>query len=62
MKQSLILVGAGVLVVTAATFWLLGGIDPAQLQTTLGRMGWWAPLIYMIIYRSPPPYCFPPPL
>jgi uncharacterized membrane protein YdjX (TVP38/TMEM64 family) len=36
--------------VTALAVYLLGGIDTAQLQMWLNKVGIWAPIIYIILY------------
>ncbi len=38
------------IVVTAFAIYLLGGIDPNQIQVWLQRAGFWAPLIYISLY------------
>ncbi|GAA6621731.1 TVP38/TMEM64 family protein [Scytonema sp. NUACC26] len=38
------------LIATALGIYLIGGIEPAQLQKWLGQAGIWAPILYIAIY------------
>ncbi len=49
-KQSVLLLTVICLLATGLTFYLLGGVDPEQIQLWLEQAGFWAPLIYIVIY------------
>jgi uncharacterized membrane protein YdjX (TVP38/TMEM64 family) len=49
-KGAAIVITVVCIVVTVLGFYLLGGIDPKQLQAWLKPMGIWAPIIYIILY------------
>ena len=49
-KSGILLLTIICLVATAGAAYLLGGINPAQLQTWLRQAGIWAPILYIIIY------------
>ncbi len=49
-KSGIFLLTVFCVVVTGIAVYLLGGINPAQLQTWLKQAGIWAPIIYISIY------------
>ncbi|HEY9300797.1 MAG TPA: TVP38/TMEM64 family protein [Phormidium sp.] len=49
-KSSIFLLTIICLVATGLAVYLLGGINPAQLQLWLQKAGIWAPIIYIVIY------------
>lgn len=49
-KSSAILLLIFCIVVTAIGFYVLGGIEPEQIQVWLERAGIWAPIIYILLY------------
>lgn len=49
-KNGIFLITVFCIVVTGLAVYLLGGIDPKQLQVWLDRAGIWAPLIYIVLY------------
>ncbi len=49
-KSGIFLLTVFCIVVTGAGVYLLGGINPAQLQTWLKQAGNWAPIIYIVLY------------
>jgi uncharacterized membrane protein YdjX (TVP38/TMEM64 family) len=49
-KQGAILLTIICIVATALTAYLIGGIDPEQIQTWLRQAGIWAPIIYIALY------------
>ncbi|MDY6786035.1 MAG: TVP38/TMEM64 family protein [Cyanobacteriota bacterium] len=49
-KPSLILLLLFCIIVTAISVFLLGGIQPEQIQQWLDRAGIWAPIIYILLY------------
>lgn len=50
LRRSILLLTIICLVLTALAVYLLGGIDPVQLQAWLIRAGVWAPIIYIALY------------
>jgi uncharacterized membrane protein YdjX (TVP38/TMEM64 family) len=49
-KSGIFLLTIFCIIVTGIAVYLLGGINPVQLQTWLNQAGIWAPIIYIIIY------------
>jgi uncharacterized membrane protein YdjX (TVP38/TMEM64 family) len=49
-KSAIVLLTIFCLVATGIGIYLLGGIDQAQLQIWLKKMGIWAPIAYIILY------------
>lgn len=49
-KSSIILLTLICIIVTALGIYLLGGLNPEQIQAWLKKMGIWAPIIYIILY------------
>ncbi|MFP4298117.1 MAG: TVP38/TMEM64 family protein [Spirulinaceae cyanobacterium] len=49
-KSTAILLLIFCIVVTAVGFYVLGGIEPEQIQVWLERAGIWAPIIYILLY------------
>jgi uncharacterized membrane protein YdjX (TVP38/TMEM64 family) len=49
-KSGIFLLTVFCIVVTGLVVYLLGGINPQQLQEWLDRAGIWAPIVYIIIY------------
>lgn len=49
-KSGIFLLTFVCIIVTAIAVYLLGGIDPAQLQASLNKAGIWAPIIYIVLY------------
>jgi len=49
-KSSIFLLTIFCIVVTGLAVYLLGGINPIQLQAWLDQAGIWAPIIYIILY------------
>ncbi len=49
-KSGIFLITVFCIVVTGLAVYLLGGIDPKQLQGWLDQAGIWAPLIYIALY------------
>lgn len=49
-KRDILLITIVCLVITVLAVYLLGGINPIQLQNWLGHTGIWAPVIYIILY------------
>ena len=49
-KSGIFLLTVLCIVVTGIAVYLLGGINPAQLQTWLKQAGIWAPIIYIALY------------
>jgi uncharacterized membrane protein YdjX (TVP38/TMEM64 family) len=49
-KSGIFLLTVFCIVVTGIAVYLLGGINPAQLQIWLNRAGIWAPIIYIVLY------------
>lgn len=49
-KSLFILLTLICIVVTALGIYLLGGLEPEQIQAWLKKMGIWAPIIYVILY------------
>jgi uncharacterized membrane protein YdjX (TVP38/TMEM64 family) len=49
-KSGIILLTVFCIVATGIGFYLLGGIDPEQLQAWLKKMGIWAPIVYVLLY------------
>jgi uncharacterized membrane protein YdjX (TVP38/TMEM64 family) len=49
-KNAIFLLTVFCIAVTALAVYLLGGIDTAQLQVWLNKVGIWAPIIYIILY------------
>jgi uncharacterized membrane protein YdjX (TVP38/TMEM64 family) len=50
VKSGIFLLTIFCIVVTGLAVYLLGGIDPKQLQVWLNQAGIWAPLIYIALY------------
>ncbi|MBD2103621.1 VTT domain-containing protein [Leptolyngbya sp. FACHB-261] len=50
LKTSLFLLTLGCLAATGLALYLLGGINPDQLQTWLRQAGIWAPILYIVLY------------
>ncbi|MFB2839750.1 TVP38/TMEM64 family protein [Floridanema evergladense] len=50
MKSSIFLLTLICLIATGLAIYLLGGINPNQLQLWLKQAGIWAPIIYIVIY------------
>ncbi len=50
LKLTLALVAGGCALAIGAMFWVLGGLDPLQIQTWVMQTGHWGPLIYCLIY------------
>lgn len=49
-KSGIFLLTVFCIIVTGLAAYLLGGINPAQIQIWLNQAGIWAPIIYIIIY------------
>ncbi|MBD0266262.1 MAG: TVP38/TMEM64 family protein, partial [Tolypothrix sp. Co-bin9] len=49
-KRSIFLIVVVCIMVTALVIYLLGRIDPAQIQGWLRSSGIWAPIIYILLY------------
>ncbi|NEO87955.1 MAG: TVP38/TMEM64 family protein [Spirulina sp. SIO3F2] len=49
-KRNLILLFVFCVVATAGGVYLLGGIEPTQIEAVLERAGIWAPLLYILFY------------
>jgi uncharacterized membrane protein YdjX (TVP38/TMEM64 family) len=49
-KNGIFLLTLFCIAVTALAVYLLGGIDTAQLQMWLNKVGIWAPIIYIVLY------------
>lgn len=49
-KNGIFLITVFCIVITGLAVYLLGGIDPKQLQVWLDQAGIWAPLIYIALY------------
>lgn len=50
LKSGIFLLTIFCIIATGLAVYLLGGINPAQLQAWLNQAGIWAPIIYIIIY------------
>jgi uncharacterized membrane protein YdjX (TVP38/TMEM64 family) len=49
-KHSIVIITIICIFATALGIYLLGGVDRQQLQTSLERLGIWAPIIYILLY------------
>ncbi|MBD2532181.1 TVP38/TMEM64 family protein [Nostoc flagelliforme FACHB-838] len=49
-KSGILLITLICIIATAITVYILGGIDPAQIQAWLKSAGIWAPIIYILLY------------
>jgi uncharacterized membrane protein YdjX (TVP38/TMEM64 family) len=49
-KGGIILLTVFCIVVTGIGIYLLGGLDPQQLQVWLKKLGIWAPIMYIVLY------------
>lgn len=50
LKSGIFLLTIFCIIVTGVAVYLLGGINPAQLQIWLNQTGIWAPIIYIVLY------------
>jgi len=50
VKTAVVLLTVICIITTGSAVYLLGGIDPAELQTRIRAAGSWAPLIYVALY------------
>lgn len=50
LKRNALLVLIFCVAVTAVGVYLLGGLEPDQVQDWLARAGFWAPLLYILLY------------
>jgi uncharacterized membrane protein YdjX (TVP38/TMEM64 family) len=50
LKSGILLLTVICIIATAIAVYLLGGIDPAQIQAWLTSAGIWAPIIYILLY------------
>ncbi|MDF5708949.1 MAG: TVP38/TMEM64 family protein [Nostoc sp. S4] len=50
LKTSVFLIAVVCIIATGLVIYILGGIDPAQIQAWLKSAGIWAPIIYIFLY------------
>ncbi len=50
LKREVVLLIVGCVIATAIAIYILGGIDPDQIQKGLQQAGPWAPVVYIMIY------------
>lgn len=49
-KTSIFLIAVVCIIATGLVTYLLGGVNPAQIQAWLNSVGIWAPIIYILLY------------
>jgi len=50
LKTGILLLTLGCIIATGIAVYLLGGVEPAQIQALLKSSGIWAPVIYVALY------------